>query len=48
MVTDVAPFTLGMEISKQFGNEQRGGYYMPIIDRNTTIPVSRIADRGDD
>ncbi len=42
VVTDVAPFTLGIEISKKFGVEQRPGYYMPIIDRNTTIPVSRV------
>jgi molecular chaperone HscC len=42
VVTDVAPFTLGIAISKRFGNERRHGYYLPIIDRNTTIPVSRV------
>jgi molecular chaperone HscC len=41
VVTDVAPFTLGIEISKRFGSEFRGGYYMPILHRNTTIPTSR-------
>jgi molecular chaperone HscC len=41
VVTDVAPFSLGVEISKQLGIEQRPGYYLPIISRNTTIPVSR-------
>ena len=42
VVTDVCPFTLGVEVSKQFGMEHRSGYFLPIIDRNTTIPVSRV------
>jgi molecular chaperone HscC len=42
VVTDVAPFTLGVEIAKELGHELRSGYYLPIIDRNTTIPVSRV------
>jgi molecular chaperone HscC len=42
VVTDVAPFTLGVAISKRLGHEYRTGYFQPIIERNTTIPVSRI------
>jgi molecular chaperone HscC len=42
VVTDVCPFTLGVQINKQFGLEHRDGYFLPIIDRNTTIPVSRV------
>ena len=42
LVTDVAPFTLGIEISKQLGSEMRPGYFFPIIHRNTTLPVSRV------
>jgi molecular chaperone HscC len=42
VVTDVAPFTLGVEVSKQFGHERRHGYFLPVIERNTTIPVSRV------
>ena len=42
VVTDVAPFTLGVEVSKQMGMELRNGYFNPIINRNTTIPVSRV------
>lgn len=41
VVTDVAPFTLGVEVSKRFGLNHQGGYFLPIIGRNTTIPVSR-------
>lgn len=40
--TDVAPFTLGIDVCKSIGGEQRAGYFMPIINRNTTIPVSRV------
>ncbi|HSQ57404.1 MAG TPA: Hsp70 family protein, partial [Gemmata sp.] len=42
VVTDVAPFTLGVAVCKQFGSEHRDGYFDPVIDRNTTIPVSRV------
>jgi molecular chaperone HscC len=42
VVTDVAPFTLGVEVSKRFGHERRAGYFLPVIERNTTIPVSRV------
>jgi molecular chaperone HscC len=42
VVTDVAPFTLGIMIAKQFGHEQRDGYFLPIIQRNSTIPISRV------
>ncbi|HVW00332.1 MAG TPA: molecular chaperone HscC [Planctomycetaceae bacterium] len=41
VMTDVCPFTLGVEVVKQFGNRMVEGYYTPVIHRNTTIPVSR-------
>ncbi len=41
VMTDVCPFTLGIAISKEFGNRLESGYFNPIIHRNTTIPVSR-------
>ena len=41
VVVDVAPFTLGVEISKMLGQEQRQGYFLPVINRNTVIPTSR-------
>jgi molecular chaperone HscC len=46
VVTDVAPFSLGINICKMFGHERREGYFLPIIDRNTTIPVSRVNTVG--
>jgi molecular chaperone HscC len=42
VVTDVAPFTLGVETSKRMGLEIRDGYFTPVIHRNTTIPTSRL------
>jgi molecular chaperone HscC len=42
VVTDVAPFTLGYEVARRVGLEHRSGYFSPVIDRNTTIPVSRV------
>ena len=41
VMTDVCPFTLGVDICKEFGNQMIDGYFFPIIHRNTTIPVSR-------
>jgi len=41
VMTDVCPFTLGIEVAKQFGSRVAEGYYTPIIHRNTTIPVSK-------
>ena len=41
VMTDVCPFTLGIEVSKAFGRQRLDGYFTSIIPRNTTIPVSR-------
>ena len=41
VMTDVCPFTLGVEVAKDFGGRTMSGYFQPIIHRNTTIPVSR-------
>lgn len=42
VVTDVAPFTLGIDVVKELGTVERDGYYLPIIHRNTTIPTSEV------
>ncbi|MCR9233108.1 MAG: molecular chaperone HscC [bacterium] len=41
VMTDICPFTLGTEVIKEFGQRKVDGYFLPVIHRNTTIPVSR-------
>ena len=42
VMTDVAPYSLGIAISRQIGpNQYEGGHYLPIIERNAVVPVSR-------
>ncbi|MGL6199479.1 MAG: Hsp70 family protein [Lachnospiraceae bacterium] len=42
VLTDVCPFTLGTDIViERYGMFKEAGHYMPIIERNTVIPVSR-------
>ena len=42
VLTDVCPYTLGIEISEQVaGGGMRNGIFAPIIERNTIVPASR-------
>ena len=42
VMTDVCPYTLGVEISRQdHGKQISHGHFSPIIERNSTVPVSR-------
>ena len=41
VMTDVTAFTLGIETAEQIGTDLAGGYYLPIIERNTVVPISR-------
>ncbi|MBN3756479.1 molecular chaperone HscC [Paraburkholderia sp. Tr-20389] len=42
VMTDVAPYSLGIETAIQLGaNDYVGGNFVPIIERNTVVPVSR-------
>lgn len=42
VLTDVCPHTLGVEVAKEWApGHQQAGFFSPIIDRNTTVPVSR-------
>ncbi|HNH49225.1 MAG TPA: Hsp70 family protein, partial [Myxococcota bacterium] len=41
MITDVAPFTLGVESSRRVGQSLIHGFFLPIIPRNSTIPITR-------
>jgi molecular chaperone HscC len=43
VMTDVCPYTLGVETSKEIRQGQyTPGYMAPILDRNTVIPASRV------
>jgi len=44
LVTDVCPFTLGIEITRTIGREKVDGFFLPVIHRNTTIPVSQVEE----
>jgi molecular chaperone HscC len=42
VMTDVAPYSMGIAISRQVGPDQYdSGHFLPIIERNSTVPVSR-------
>jgi molecular chaperone HscC len=43
VVTDVCPYSLGVEVSRQLpGGGYEHGLFAPILERNTVIPASRI------
>ena len=42
VVTDVAPFTLGVETVSQIGGQVVPGMFSPILERGTVIPASRV------
>lgn len=43
ILTDVCPYTLGTHVVKELGQgKKETGYYFPIIERNTPIPVSHV------
>lgn len=41
MITDVCPFTLGVEVQTSAGSQKVDGLFSPIIPRNSTVPISR-------
>ncbi|MBB4129924.1 molecular chaperone HscC [Xanthomonas sp. 3075] len=42
VLTDVCPYTLGTQVARHGADGQlRGGYFHPIIPRNSVVPVSR-------
>jgi len=45
VMTDVCPYSLGIEISHELGDGRHvAGQFSPIIERNTVVPVSRVRD----
>lgn len=42
ILTDVCPYTLGTSVSRRDSNDELvGGFFHPIIQRNSTVPISR-------
>jgi molecular chaperone HscC len=41
IMTDVCPFTMGVEVVKELGGQIRDGYFSPVLHRNSTIPISK-------
>lgn len=45
VMTDVAPYSLGVEVVRRFAaNSYTDGHFDPIIERNSTVPVSRVKE----
>jgi molecular chaperone HscC len=43
VMTDVAPYSLGIEVAMELGdNSISSGHFDPIVERNTPVPVSRV------
>ena len=42
VVTDIAPFTMGIETATLMGSQVVDGLFTPILDRGTVIPASRM------
>jgi molecular chaperone HscC len=42
VVTDVAPFTMGISSATRLGSQHVAGLFSPVIERGTVIPVSRV------
>ncbi len=43
VMTDVAPYSLGVEVVRQVQPQRTvSGYYLPIINRNSVVPISRV------
>lgn len=44
VMTDVAPYSLGVEVAMRLANNKNvSGHFSPIIERNSTVPISRVA-----
>lgn len=41
VMTDVTPYTLGIEVNEQFSSIIADKLFAPIIERNATVPISR-------
>ncbi|SMP65547.1 molecular chaperone HscC [Neorhodopirellula lusitana] len=41
VMTDVCPFTMGVEVAKDLGGQIQDGYFSPVLHRNSTVPISK-------
>jgi molecular chaperone HscC len=41
-MTDVCPHSLGIEVARVYGRHVDSGHFTPLLDRNVTVPVSRV------
>ena len=41
VMTDVCPFTMGVEVVRELGGQIQDGYFSPVLHRNSTIPISK-------
>lgn len=47
VMTDIAGFSMGIEVvERQFANQRMAGFYLPVIERATVIPASRVVSVG--
>lgn len=42
ILTDVMPFSLGVEVAKRHAGRLKPGFFLPLIERNTFLPVSKM------
>ncbi|WP_270567971.1 molecular chaperone HscC [Clostridium beijerinckii] len=43
ILTDVCPYTLGVEVANRIeGKKYEAGYFLPIIERNSPVPISKV------
>lgn len=43
VMTDVAPYSLGVEVARRMQSQAlSGGHFDPVIERNSTVPISRV------
>lgn len=42
ILTDVMPFSLGVEVAKRHAGRLEPGFFLPLIERNTFLPVSKM------
>lgn len=42
VMTDVSPYSLGIDVSKELNGTRMDGHFDPVIERNSVVPISRV------